>query len=99
MRPFQDSNLLEWGWANTLGWTFRSGDKPSSWIWGVKGEVLDNFLKVGYGTYRAARRFRSDTGESIPPTPSAALPRRGKKPCKPRIAVTWMAVESCVTDD
>lgn len=36
---------------------------------------------------RTARRFLSDIGASIPPTPSAAFPRRGKKPCKPRIAV------------
>jgi len=35
----------------------------------------------------AARRLRSDIGESIPPTPSAAFPRRGKNPCRPRIAV------------
>ena len=63
-----------------------------------RGRVLGNHSEVDYGTYREARRFRSDMGESIPPTPSAAFPRRGKKPCRPRIAVTWVAVESCVTD-
>jgi len=87
VQPFEDSSLPEQGRANTRDSIFRSEDKPSSWIWEVKGEMLDNNLTVGCGTYRVARRFRSDIGESIPPTPSAAFPRRGKKPCKPRIAV------------
>lgn len=58
-----------------------------------------NECKAEYGTYRVARRFRSDMGESIPPTPRAAFPRSGKKPCKPRIAVAQMAVQSCMRGD
>jgi hypothetical protein len=65
----------------------------------MKEKVSDDHSKVGYRTYREASRFRSEMGESIPPTPSAAFPRRGKKPCKPRIAVAWMSIESCVADN
>lgn len=37
-------------------------------------------------TYNAARRFRSAVGYSRAPTPTAAVPLRGKKPCMPMIA-------------
>ena|ERR1700722_203235 len=36
--------------------------------------------------HSAARRFRSAVGYSIDPTPTAACPLSGKKPCKPMIA-------------
>ncbi len=41
---------------------------------------------AGKQTYRAARRLRSAVGYSSAPTPTAAVPLRGKKPCRPMIA-------------
>ncbi len=44
-------------------------------------------------THSFARRRRSEAGASRDPTPTAAVPFNGKKPCRPIIAA-WMIVES-----
>ena len=95
---FRFWDLQRWGRADTRGWTFRNGNTPNTWIWEAEGKVLNNGLKVRYGTYRTARRFLSDIGASIPPTPSAAFPRRGKKPCKPRIAIMRKRIQRMAMD-
>ena len=57
---------------------------PSSWR-GVMSEWTSG--KACRETHRAASRLRSTVGYSSAPTPAAAVPFKGKKPCKPIMAV------------
>lgn len=44
-------------------------------------------IRMRMDAYSAANRLRSTVGYSIAPTPAAAVPFSGKKPCRPIIAV------------
>lgn len=66
--------------------TAGSADRPihvicEHWL----SDVDQNMLE----TYKDANRLRSETGYSIDPTPAAAWPFKGKKPCSPMIAAEY----------
>lgn len=53
----------------------------------LKYQMVESTIYESETTYRAASLFRSDAGYSIEPTPTAACPFSGKKPCNPMIAI------------
>lgn len=71
------SRFVEWQRGHVHSRDLRKESSKSLYISGSR--------KIDI-TYNAARRFRSAVGYSTAPTPTAAVPLRGKKPWRPIMA-------------